>query len=145
MSGNNTTLGGGGLHHVAIRTQDLDASVKFYTEVLGMKTVVAFKPDDRSFVQLDAGDGSIVELMQDDKQVEPAAERNVHWHYALRTTKIEEVMAAVEAAGMEITVPVKAVTLENTATDPPSPLPVKVVFFIGPSGEVVELFQNEPA
>jgi glyoxylase I family protein len=145
MSGNNTTLGGGGLHHVAIRTQDLDASVKFYTEVLGMKSVVAFKPDERSFVQLDAGDGSIVELMQDDKQVEPAAERNVHWHYALRTTRIEEVMAAVEAAGMEITVPVKAVTLENTATDPPSPLPVKVAFFIGPSGEVVELFQNEPA
>lgn len=138
----NSVLGTGGLHHVAIRTQDLDASVKFYTEVLGMKTVVAFKPDERSFVQLDAGDGSIVELMQDDKDVEPPAERNVHWHYALRTTRINEVMAAVEAAGMEITVPTKSVTLTNTATEPPTPLPVKVAFFIGPSGEVVELFQN---
>lgn len=145
MAGNNEILGGGGLHHVAIRTQDLAASVKFYTEVLGMKTVVAFEPDERSFVQLDAGDGSIVELMQDDKPIESAAERGVHWHYALRTTKIEEVMAAVEAAGMEITVPTKAVTLTNTATDPPSALPVKVAFFIGPSGEVIELFQNEPA
>ena len=57
MAGNNNILGGGGLHHVAIRTTDLDTSVKFYTEVLGMKTVVAFKPDERSFVQLDAGDG----------------------------------------------------------------------------------------
>ena len=145
MAGNNTILGGGGLHHVAIRTQDLDASVKFYTDVLGMKTVVAFEPDERSFVQLDAGDGSIVELMQDDKAVEPAAERNVHWHYALRTTKIEEVMAAVQAAGMQVTVPTKAVTLTNTATDPPSTLPVKVAFFIGPSGELVELFQAESA
>ena len=145
MAGNNELLGGGGLHHVAIRTQDLDASVKFYTEVLGMKTVVAFEPDERAFVQLDEGDGSIVELMQDDKQVEPAAERNVHWHYALRPTRIEEVMAAVEAAGMQITVPTKAVTLTNTATDPPSALPVKVAFFLGPDGEVIELFQNEPA
>lgn len=145
MTGNNTILGGGGLHHVAIRTQDLDASVKFYTEVLGMKTVVAFDLDVRRFAQLDAGDGSIVELMQDDQGVEPAAERNVHWHYALRTAKIEEVMAAVQAAGMEVTVPTKAVTLTNTATNPPSPLPVKVAFFIGPSGEVIELFQNEPA
>ncbi|MEM9345910.1 MAG: VOC family protein [Planctomycetota bacterium] len=145
MSGNNSILGGGGLHHVAIRTTDLDASVKFYTDVLGMRTVVAFSPDERSFVQLDAGDGSIVELMQDDKPVEPAAERNVHWHYALRTTRIEEAMAEVEAAGMEITVPTKSVTLTNTATQPPSALHVKVAFFIGPSGEVVELFQKEPA
>ena len=110
MSGNNTTLGGGGLHHVAIRTQDLDASVKFYTEVLGMKTVVAFKPDERSFVQLDAGDGSIVELMQDDKQVEPP--RATCTGTMLRTTEIEG-DDAVEAAGMEITVPVKAITLET--------------------------------
>ena len=52
-------------------------------------------------------------------------------------------MAAVEAAGMAITVPVKAVTLTNTATNPPSDKPVKVAFFIGPSGEVVELFQDD--
>lgn len=140
---NNELLGGGGLHHVAIRTTDLDASVKFYTEVLQMKVVTAWSPDERSFVHLDAGDGSIVELMQDDQPIESAAERGVHWHFALRTTRIEAAMAAVEAAGMAITVPVKAVTLTNTATNPPSEKPVKVAFFIGPSGEVVELFQDD--
>lgn len=143
MTGNNELLGGGGLHHVAIRTTDLDASVKFYTEVLQMKVVTAWSPDERSFVHLDAGDGSIVELMQDDQPIESAAERGVHWHFALRTTRIEAAMAAVEAAGMAITVPVKAVTLTNTATNPPSEKPVKVAFFIGPSGEVVELFQDD--
>lgn len=143
MAGNNPILGGGGLHHVAIRTTDLDASIKFYTEVLQMKVVTAWSPDERSFVHLDAGDGSIVELMQDDRAVEPAAERGVHWHFALRTTRIEEAMAAVEAAGMEITVPVKSATLNNTATNPPSEMPIKIAFFIGPSGEVVELFQND--
>ena len=32
-----------GLFHVAIKTNDLDATVKFYTEVLGMK--LAHRPD----------------------------------------------------------------------------------------------------
>ena len=144
MSGNNTILGGGGLHHVAVRTDNLHKSVDFYTQVLGMKVVTAWEPDERSFVHLDAGDGSIVELMQDDKPIEMPAERGVHWHLALRTTRIEAVMQRVEEAGMQVTVPVKAVTLTNTAADPPSDMPVKVAFFIGPSGEVVELFQNEP-
>jgi len=144
MAGDNNILGGGGLHHVAIRTQDLGKSVDFYRDVLGMKLVVGFEPDERRFVHLDAGDGSIVELMQDDKPIEPTAERGVHWHFALRTTRIEAVMERVAEAGMEITVPVKTANLENTATDPPSPLQVKVAFFIGPSGELVELFQNEP-
>lgn len=145
MAGNNPILGGGGLHHVAVRTHDLDASVKFYTEVLQMKVVTAFSPDERSFVHLDTGDGSLLELMQDDQPIEPAAERGVHWHLCFRTTRIEEAMRAVEAAGMKITVPVKSAALTNTATDPPSPMPVKVAFFIGPSGEVVELFQDESA
>lgn len=145
MSGNNPILGGGGLHHVAVRTDNLQKSIDFYTQVLGMSVVTAWKPDERSFVHLDAGDGSIVELMQDDKPIEMPTERGVHWHLALRTTRIEAVMQRVEEAGMQVTVPTKAVTLTNTAADPPSDMPVKVAFFIGPSGEVVELFQSDPA
>lgn len=145
MPGNNPILGTGGLHHVAVRTHDLQASVGFYTDVLGMKLVTAFEPDERSFVHLDTGDGSLLELMQDDKPVEPPAERGVHWHLCLCTNRIEQAMKAVEEAGMTVTVPVKSVTLTNTATDPPTPLPVKVAFFLGPSGELVELFQTESA
>ncbi|MFK7790685.1 MAG: VOC family protein [Phycisphaeraceae bacterium] len=142
---NNPILGGGGLHHVAVRTHDMAASVKFYTEVLQMKVVTAWSPDERSFVHLDTGDGSILELMQDDKPIEPAQERSVHWHLCFGTTRIEEAMKAIEAAGMEITVPVKSATLHNTATNPPSEVSIKVAFFIGPSGEIVELFQTESA
>jgi len=142
--GDNKILGTGGLHHVAVRTDNLKKSVAFYTDVLGMKVVTAFSPDERSFVHLDTGDGSLLELMQDDKPIEMPAQRSVHWHLCFGTTRIEAAMERVAEAGMEVTVPVKAVTLTNTAVNPPAPMPVKVAFFIGPSGELVELFQNEP-
>ncbi len=35
MNGKNTTFGGGGFHHRATRVSDFDASVQFYTRVLG--------------------------------------------------------------------------------------------------------------
>ena len=142
MADNNKILSSG-LHHVAVRATDLDASVAFYTQVLGMKIVTAFDLDVRRFVHLDTGDGSLLELMQDDEPIEPAQERGVHWHLCLSTTRIEEAVAAIEAAGIEVTVPTKSVTLMNTATNPPIPMPVKIAFFTGPSGEVVELFQSE--
>ena len=41
--GMDTILGNGGIHHVAVRTTDLDASVRFYTGVLGMSVVAAFE------------------------------------------------------------------------------------------------------
>ena len=46
-------------------------------------------------------------------------------------------LEAARAAGAEVTVETKDVTI---STEPP--LPIRIAFFKGPDGEVVELFQD---
>lgn len=144
MAGNNPILGGGGIHHLAVRTQDFDGSMAFYTGVLGLVRKVQFELDGNRFAWLDAGRGDYLELVEAAGPVTTGGDNDTLWHFCLKTTNIEQVIAAVESTGMEVTVPVKEVDLENVANDPPSPLQVKIAFFRGPSGELVELLQEEP-
>ena len=131
----NQTIAGLGTHHIAIQTTDYEASVKFYTEVMGMTEVVGFENAGRPALILDIGDGSHLELFGPIPGAQPSndASGNVVFHFALQTTDIEAALERVRAAGMEITVELKTVDL--------GPLNVSLAFFKGPSGEVVEFFQ----
>ncbi len=131
----NQTIAGLGTHHIAIQTTDYEASVKFYTEVMGMTEVVGFENAGRPALILDIGDGSHLELFGPIPGTQPSndAAGNVVFHFALQTTDIEAALERVRAAGMEITVELKTVDL--------GPLNVSLAFFKGPSGEVVEFMQ----
>jgi len=131
----NSKIAGLGTHHIAVQTVDYEASVKFYTEVMGMSEVVGFENQGRRVVILDIGDGSHMELFEAIPGTQPSndATGNVVFHFALTTTGIEPALERVRAAGMEITVELKTVDL--------GPLNVSLAFFKGPGGEVVELFQ----
>lgn len=144
---NNTTLGTGGIHHVAVRTHDMAKSLDFYVGVLGMTVAADFDFEGMRFVHLDTtsgtpGGGQYLELVEDGANITPADERNVHWHLCFGTDRIEQAMAAAEAAGMEVTMPVTLLEFRNTAGDAPNTMRIKVAFFTGPSGEVVELLQE---
>ena len=135
MKGNNEILGGGGFHHVAMDVTDLEASVKFYTEILGFKKTISWGTGDSSAVMLDAGDGSCLEMFaapKSEKKPEGAFK-----HIALRTADCRTVLDRVKAAGMEITVEPKDVELQSTP-----PTQVTIAFFKGLDGEIIELFQN---
>lgn len=147
---NSPTLGTGGIHHVAVRTHDMEKSLAFYVGVLGFIVAADFDFEGVRFVHLDtspgnSGSGQYLELVEDGEAITPADDRNVHWHLCFGTDRIEEAMAAVAAAGVEVTMPVTPLELNNTATGPGSsagPMHIKVAFFTGPSGEVVELLQE---
>jgi len=49
-----------GIHHVAIRVKDFDASLAFYTDGLGMTQTMAWGEGDKRAVMLDAGNGNCV-------------------------------------------------------------------------------------
>ena len=131
----NQTIPGLGSHHIAVQTIDYEASIAFYTEVMGMKTAVEFSAGGRRIALLDIGDGSHLELFEPLPDSTPSndASGNIVFHFALATSDIETGLARVEAAGMEITVPLKTVDL--------GALNVSLAFFKGPGGEVVEFFQ----
>ncbi|NBC11724.1 MAG: VOC family protein [Planctomycetes bacterium] len=144
MPNTNLQLGGGGFHHVAIRSRDFDASFSFYRDVLGFVPTVAWGQAPGRAVMLDTGDGNYLEIFErPDQPPPPADQEGVILHFAIRTDDTDAALARARAAGVTVTMEPTDVDLPNTCEARPSLLPVRIAFFQGPDGEVIELFQNE--
>lgn len=136
MGGSNTAIGGGGFHHVAIRVGDFDASVKFYKEILGFKETISWGEGDKSAIMLDTGDGNCFEIFAGG--VKGQKPEGAFIHVALRTSDCDAAIEKVRSAGMEVTMEPTDVTIQSTP-----PTPVRIAFFKGPDGEMLEFFQNK--
>ena len=135
-----------GIHHAAIRVADFDRSFRFYTEVLGMTPKVqwTFGDQDRRATMLDTGDGNYIELFERPGENAPAdSPEPVLLHVALRTDALDADLEAVRAEGLTVTMEPTDIDIANTAAGQPTPVPIRIAFFKGPDGEVIELFQNE--
>lgn len=137
MPGQNETIAGGGFHHVAIRVQDFDATIKFYTEGLGFKEKIAWGEGDKRAIMMDTGDGNYLEVFAGGSA--DAKPEGAIIHFALRTTNTDAAIKRARAAGAEITVEPKDVNIPSR----PGPTPVRLAFCKGPDGEIIEFFQNE--
>jgi len=125
-----------GFHHTAIRSADFDASVRFYTEVLGLKTKISWGETPSRATMLDAGDGRYLEIFE---RAEPAPQIEATiLHFALRTDDCAAILEEARSAGAEVTMETKDLTIDSSA----GPIPVRIAFFKGPDGEVIELFEN---
>jgi glyoxylase I family protein len=133
----NPILGGGGFHHVCIKTRDWDATMRFYKDTLGFTDKIAWRDAPQRAVMLDSGDGNYLEVFED--LAYDAAPQGVVYHFALRTTRLDDVAARVRAAGARITVDPRDVTIPTTNA---GPVPVRIFFCEGPNGESIEFLQN---
>lgn len=139
MSYHNPVLGGGGVHHVALRTRAWDASLAFYKDVLGFSEKITWAyPDGNRAGMFDIGGGAYLEIFEN-KTYAPVAD-GVLMHIAIRATDVDAVIARVRSAGRKVTVEPKDVTIQTT--NGAGPVPVRLAFFEGPNGEVWELFAN---
>jgi glyoxylase I family protein len=127
-----------GFHHVCIKTRDWDRTLAFYVNTLGFTEKITWRTAPNRAVMLNTGDGNYLEVFEDLAYI-PAPDGAV-LHFALRTTRLDEVAALVRATGAKITVEPKDVTIATTNAH--APVPIRIFFCEGPSGEVIEFFQN---
>jgi catechol 2,3-dioxygenase-like lactoylglutathione lyase family enzyme len=143
--------------HYGIYTDDIDASLAFYTDILGFTHLFSSEADEAgiplkmAWIRNDRG--IVIELLQQANYNARAGAEKCRNHVALRVDDMDATVAALKAAGVE---------LETEPFDPPldfdRPLPfayrdtfakggernvqLRVAFFRGPFGERFELMQD---
>jgi catechol 2,3-dioxygenase-like lactoylglutathione lyase family enzyme len=127
-----------GFHHVCVKTRDWDRTMAFYRDLLGCREKITWRAAPQRAAMLDTGDGNYMEVFED--LAYEAAPQGAVFHFAFRTTCLDEAAARVRAAGYRITVEPKDATIATT--NGAGPVPIRLFFCEGPNGESVEFFQN---
>ncbi len=94
-----------GIAHVCFTVGDLDASVAFYVDKLGLKPAFDFLNErgERFGVYLQAGNRTFVELFTGDPA--PPAKGQAYRHFCLETDDIQATVSRLRARGAEVTDP----------------------------------------
>lgn len=105
------------IHHVAYRCKDAEATVRWYTENLGMNFVLAIaedrvpstrEPDPYMHIFLDAGGGNILAFFEIPKSPEMGRDLNTpEWvqHIAFKVdsvARLDEVKQSLQSKGIEV-------------------------------------------
>jgi glyoxylase I family protein len=136
MSGTNKKIKGCGFHHVSMIVKDLDKSIKFYSEGLGFIKRFSWGQDPNKYVLMDMGDGNYFEISQGNP--DQGYCEGFFRHLALRVDDCSESLEAARKAGAEVTIETRDVTLSSEP-----PLQIRIAFFKGPDGELIELFEDD--
>ena len=137
----NAVFSGCGFHHIALRARDFEKSLAFYVEKMGFPIAHQWGEGAGRIALLDIGDGNYVELFASAPGQTPNAASDIpapwpFFHLALRSTDVDSDIEKVRAFGCPITVEPKSVPVNGKT--------IRVGFFLGPDGEVLEFFQHQP-
>ncbi len=124
-----------GIHHIALKAcgiEDFNKTIKFYNEILGLPIVRTWGEGENVGMMLDTGAGLLEIFANGEDYPGQGALR----HLAFEVEDTDECIAAVRAAGYEVTMePCDIVIASNP------PYPARIAFCIGPVGEEVEFFK----
>lgn len=124
--------------HVMVSVRDIQASIRFYVDILGMKQLDAvFDFPERRVTGVVLGydgyeAGGCIELIQywDEERFKEGGSQG--WHFALGVTDIEDMVSRLDSAGIEFVVRPSVLISGGP----------KLSFFKDPDGYVVELIQT---
>lgn len=129
-----------GLAHIGVHTADMEKSIQFYTEVLGLELTHQkdlVRPNGTTRLAFVNAGSLIIELIQP-ADVSGVKERKagIVDHIAIEVDDIDHVIQSLKEKGVEFNTPEKSVMkdLFNGVSN---------IFFKGPNGESLELFQYD--
>lgn len=123
-----------GIHHVAMNVVDFEGTIRFYTEALGCSLLRKWPVESPGAAMLDAG-GSIIEIFQ--KEAVTTDEKAVIPHFALVSDDVDgDYRRALEFGAKPHIEPTDTVIHSDPEVS------VRIAFFVGINGELVELFQE---
>ena len=144
MTHTNPILKNAGFHHVALASSDFDRSMRFYCDLLGCRPKMLWGAEDCRAVMLDLGDGNYIELFEKPETADAPPQARL-LHLCLRCDNLDQVVERVRASldeyGITITVEPKDVPVANRAEGGKPVITVRLAFFTGPDGEIIELMQ----
>ena len=109
-----------------------------YRDVFGCTEKITWRKEPERAAMLDTGDGNYIEVFED-LAYTPAPNGSIY-HFAFRTTRLDEAVTRVRSAGLKITMEPKDAAI--VTTNGAGTVPIRVFFCEGPSGESIEFFQN---
>ena len=125
-----------GLHHIALATADFDRTLEFYTDGLGCQLARIWGEGSGRAAMLDIGNGVLIEVFANGT---PDPAQNEKWvHIAFKTSNPDQAYANAIKAGAASHMEPKDMTIQS---DPP--MDVRIAFVKGPSGEIIEFFQEK--
>lgn len=129
-----------GLHHVAIRANNFDETIRFYTELLGFKvqktwTLPAFNL--RQAAMLQSADGHTAIEVYDELDVVNGPNGGALLHFALRVDDAQAVFEKAVNFGAKVCVEPMKLRLGHPVFE------VNNALVYGPNGEIVEFLQSD--
>lgn len=119
------------LEHIGVMVTDMDASIRFYTEVLRLQLVkrVQLRPGvELTFLSYQGQESVELELITGDGS---HAEQGKVNHIAFTVTDIEAEVERLKSLGVKLIDEQPKTILDG----------IKIAFFYGPDGERLEFFQ----
>lgn len=120
------------LEHIGVYVNDMDESIRFYTEVLGMRLVDRKRLANQVELSfLSFAETGNVELELIGRGTDGMPDAGIVHHVAFTVSDIEAEVKRLKELGVRMLDEEPRVILDG----------VKIAFFFGPNGERLELFQ----
>lgn len=129
-----------GVHHISIKAQgpeQMEKTVDFYHSALGMEIVRRWGQGDSAACMVDAG-GCLLEIMASGQTGQTGVVN--HFALAVQPEQVDQWIEKIRGLGYQITM-----EPQDKILPAQPPLPVRIAFFRGPAGELVELMAEKEA
>ncbi len=125
-----------GVHHVALRAADFEATLRFYCDGLGLRLKARWEEDGVPVAMLEAGGGTYLEVFG--SNLSPATQGGPVLHIALCTPNPDTALQQALNADTRLIDKPRDYNIEAH----PESFRARLAYCAGPNGEVIEFIES---